>query len=212
MITSFLLSFFTIASLHFLAVISPGPDYVLVTGNALAYNRRIAIYTALGIALGIIVHASYCLFGLAIVIKQSLLLFNIIKLLGGVYLLYIGIKACLAKNQKTVTDEQPFAVSAISAGQAIKQGFLCNVLNPKATLFFLGVFTLVIKPSTPWGVQVFYALWMMAATFAWFSSLATFITHSAVRARIWRIQPLLTKIMGALLIIFGLNLLLFIKL
>ena len=210
--TTFLLAFFTVACLHFLAVISPGPDYVLVTRNALAYNREVAIYTALGIALGIIVHASYCLFGLAIVIKQSLLLFNIIKLLGGLYLIYIGIKACLAKDHKTMaTDEKPSIPPAISAKEAIKQGFFCNVLNPKVTLFFLGLFTLVIKPNTPWGIQIFYALWMMTVTFIWFSSLATLITHSAVRARIWRIQPMITKIMGALLIIFGLNLIVFIK-
>lgn len=210
----FLFSFFTVASLHFLAVISPGPDFVIVTRNAFYYDRRTAIFTALGVALGIIVHASYCLFGLAIVISQSLLLFDIIKLLGGLYLIYIGIKACLAKDViQPPQSQRPIEHSSvISYIEALKQGFLCNVLNPKVTLFFLGLFTLVIKPDTPWAIRIFYALWIMLVTFAWFSLLSCLITHAAVRMRIWRMQPLITKIMGALLVIFGVNLIAFIRL
>lgn len=206
----FLLSFLTVASIHFLAVISPGPDFVIVTRNAFLYTRKVALYTALGISLGIIVHATYCLFGLALVIAKSMLVFTIIKTLGAIYLIYIGTKACMEKNASDGrspyrdVSQSPTPLSSI---QALKQGFLCNVLNPKATLFFLGIFTLVIKPETPWGVQLFYAIWIMVVTFIWFALLSVLITHPQVRTRIWRIQPAITKIMGVLLILFGLDLL-----
>jgi RhtB (resistance to homoserine/threonine) family protein len=208
--TNFITTFFIIASMHFLGVVSPGPDFVLVTRNALLYPRRIAIYTALGITLGIMVHMTYCLLGLAVIISQSLLFFTVLKYLGSAYLIYLGIKALLP--EKTLNSNSPrsndSATPALSAHQALWQGFLCNTLNPKAALFFLGLFTLAIKPTTPWWQQVFYAAWMVTMTFLWFSLLSVLITNPHIRAKLIRIQPWITKIMGILLIVFGVELVL----
>lgn len=200
-------AFLTMALIHFLSVVSPGPDFAFVVKNSLQYDRRSAFYTALGIGLGIGVHVSYCLLGLAIIIVKSIFVFNIIKFLGATYLIYIGVKALFAKNnsdKKTIVLEKPAA--SISAWQAIKQGFLCNVLNPKASLFILGLFTLVIKPTTPMSIQLFYGIWMMLVTFLWFAFLAGVITHPYIRAKIFRIQPIVSRCMGAFLVLFGLKL------
>ncbi len=204
--TDFFSTFLIIASMHFLGVIAPGPDFVLVARNALLYPRRTAIYTALGIALGIIVHVSYCVLGLAVIISHSVTLFSILKYLGGAYLIYLGVKALLPEKTSSPGSPTHSCTSAISNRQAIWQGFLCNGLNVKASLFFLGLFTLAIKPSTPWGWQVFYAAWMVMATFLWFTVLSIIITNPQVRARLLSIQPWVIKIMGVVLIVFGVGL------
>jgi RhtB (resistance to homoserine/threonine) family protein len=205
---TFLLSFLTVASLQFLAMISPGPDFALVTRNALLYPRHEAIYTGLGIALGALVHMSYCVFGLAFVISHSLFIFDILKYLGATYLIYIGLKSwfaktLLAKNGEDISNQ----ASTLSILNIVRQGFLCNLLNPKACLFFIGLFTLVIKPNTPLWQQSIYVLWMTLATLAWFSFVTCFITRPTTRYALQKIQPMVVKILGVLLIFMGVGLL-----
>lgn len=208
--SAFLPSFLTVASLHFLAVASPGPDFVMVTRNALSYGRKTGLLTGVGVTLGIVVHVSYCLLGLAVILVHSVPLFMMIKILGGLYLIYVGIRACLTPiNHVDYVGVDASAVY-LSDRQALKQGFLCNLLNPKATLFLLGLFTLVIDPTTPWWERGFYGAWMIMVTFVWFATMSLLITQPQLRARIWRVQPLLTKIMGMLLIGFGTELLFFV--
>lgn len=82
----------TVTLIHLLGVISPGPDFIICARNSLTYSRKTGIWTAVGFGLGISVHILYCLAGLALIISQSILLFNFIKYLGASYLVYIGIK------------------------------------------------------------------------------------------------------------------------
>lgn len=91
--------FFSISFLIILAAISPGPDFAMVIKNSLLYSRRAGIYTALGVSVSLLIHAVYCILGLALVISRSLLAFSIIKYLGAAYLIYIGIKGFLAKRE-----------------------------------------------------------------------------------------------------------------
>ncbi len=92
------LSLIAIATLsHLLAVISPGPDFVMALKNSLTYSRKTGIYTALGFGIGIGVHIVYSFAGLAVIISQSEVVFLIIKYLGAAYLFYIGIRALLEK-------------------------------------------------------------------------------------------------------------------
>ena len=182
-----LLSFLIIGSIQFLAVISPGPDFAMVVKTAITQLRRIAIYNAFGIALGVIVHVSYCILGLAVVINQSVLLFNFIKYLGAAYFIYLGIQSLLIKktnNANRLAMRVKDVQNNITPVVAIKRGFFCNVLNPKATLFFLGLFTLVINPNTSRVMQLAYGLEIFLITFFWFALLALMITHPFVKSRI----------------------------
>lgn len=192
----------TVMLIHLLAVASPGPDFIMAVKNSLSYSRRAGIWTALGFSLGISVHIFYCLAGLALVISQSILMFNFIKLIGAAYLIYIGYQSWKAKGSKveinaTKTDEN------ISALKAVRMGFLTNVLNPKATLFFLSLFTLVISPDTPLSIMVIMSILMIAQTFAWFSLVAVLFTHSKVRSVFLKFERLFNKIFGGLLIALG---------
>lgn len=198
-----LLSFFMIGTIQLLALISPGPDFAMIVKTALSQTRKTAILTAFGIALGVIVHVTYCILGLAVIITNSIFLFSLIKYVGAFYFIYIGFKGIFAKSESNQILKVHHSSKTLSALTAIQRGFLCNVLNPKATLFFLGLFTLIIKPTTPIFVQVLYGFEIFLITFIWFSALSVIITHRYVKNRMSRFQYYITKCMGLLLVLFG---------
>lgn len=194
----------TVAVVHLLAVISPGPDFVMVTRNSLIYSRKTGIFSAIGLGLGVIVHVTYSLLGIALIISQSIILFNIIKLLGAGYLIYIGVRSLISKssNLKLTTEDHK---SDISIAKAIRIGFLTNVLNPKVTLFFLSLFTLVINPSTPLGVKLFMGAEMSVVTSLWFSLVAYLVSHHFVKSRFQKIQHIAERFIGVILIGLGIK-------
>jgi RhtB (resistance to homoserine/threonine) family protein len=201
-----LTQFLTVALVHILAAMSPGPDFAIVTRNSLVYSRKVGVYTALGIALGLLVHIAYSLLGIGFLIAQSIVVFNIIKYIGAGYLLYIGYKALLSKPvaeaEEKVTSQK---VTDISAWSAIKIGFLTNALNPKATMFFLAVFTQVIDPATPMWVQLVYGLEMIVATFAWFSIVAYLFSNYVLKQKLLKVRHRIDHVMGAVLIALGIK-------
>lgn len=194
----------TVTLIHILAVMSPGPDFIMAVRNSLAYSRKTGIWTAVGIGLGIMVHIAYCLAGIAIIISKSILFFNLIKLLGAGYLIYIGIKSILSKSSHIEIGEHHKRAD-ISPWKAIRIGFLTNVLNPKATIFFLSLFTLVISPDTPGAVLGILSVIMVSTTMAWFSLVAVMLTHQKIRGVYERFQGVFSKTFGALLVGLGIK-------
>ena len=132
----YLPEFLTVVVIHLLAVMSPGPDFALVSRNSFAYSRRAGVFSAMGIALGLGVHVIYSLVGIGLLISQSIVVFSIIKYIGAAYLIYLGVRSLLSKK-KTATAEVLAEKPDITKLAALKQGFLTNTLNPKVTLFFL---------------------------------------------------------------------------
>lgn len=192
----------TILGIHLLALVMPGPDFIMAIKNSLQYSRKTGIWTAVGFGLGILVHIFYCLAGLAIIISKSILVFNAIKLLGAGYLIYIGIKSIFAKSAKIEIKEID-KKKDLSRWQAIRIGFLTNALNPKATLFFLGLFTLVITPETPKVIVGITSVAMVLNTMLWFSVVAMFFTQKKIRKAFGKFQGVFNKLFGGLLILIG---------
>src|SRR3989338_5059978 len=93
-------AFLTIVVVHLLGAMSPGPDFAIIVRNSLTYSRRTGIWTAAGLGLGILVHVTYALLGIGFIVSQSILLYNALKYLGALYLLYIGWKALMTKAPK----------------------------------------------------------------------------------------------------------------
>lgn len=194
----------TVALIHLLAVISPGPDLIITIKNSLSYSRRTGIYTAIGVGMGIAVHISYCVAGLALIISKSIIIFNTIKFLGAAYLIYIGVKSLLAKSDKIQikNEDQKRNISPLSA---IRIGFLTNVLNPKATVFFLSLFTFVISPETSGKLLLTLSAIMVVDTALWFSLVAIFLTQKRVYGIFERFQGVFNKVFGAILVGLGLK-------
>ncbi len=194
----------TVAVIHLLAAMSPGIDFAMVARNSLTYSRRTGVYSALGLGLGVVVHLTYCLLGIALIISQSIVLFSFIKLIGAGYILYLGYKSLTSKSSDTAIHAQHHATD-ISKWKAIRIGFLTNVLNPKVTLFFLSLFTLVISPSTPLWVKLFMGVEMSVVTALWFTFVAYLVSHHFVKSRFQKIQHFAEKFIGVVLIGLGIK-------
>lgn len=201
----FVSQFCTIALLHLLAVASPGPDFAMVTRQSFAHGRRVAIWTSIGIGLGILVHVTYSLLGIGILISQSIPLFTVLKICGAVYLAFIGVKSLRARPHA----EAELSITARippPRRKALVVGFLTNVLNPKATLFFLAIFSTVIDPRTPALWLAVYGIWMSMATMAWFTGVSLLFTHEWVKHTFARFAHWIERAMGAALIALGVKL------
>src|SRR5690606_11474360 len=153
---SYAAEFLLVASAHLLAVASPGPDFALVLRQSITHGRATAIRTSLGIGTGILFHVTYSVLGLALLIRGSEAVFAAVKYAGAAYLIWIGAKALLTRPYP--------ATSPAGAGSdrpkrgAFVTGLLVNVLNPKAVLFFVALFSVGVDPVTPLIVQVGYGV------------------------------------------------------
>ncbi len=190
---------------HLLAVMSPGPDFAMVTRNSIIYSRKTGIYTSIGIAVGILVHVAYSLLGIGFMIAKSIVIFNMIKFIGAGYLIYIGYKSLRAKPTVHTEKDVLLVKKDISPLESFKIGFLTNALNPKATLFFLALFTQIIDPTTPKIIQLAYGIQMMVITFVWFALVSLFFSNSLIRSRIGKVQHYVERITGAVLIALGIK-------
>lgn len=194
---------FTATLIHLLALMSPGPDFLMAIKNSLSYSRKTGIWTAVGFAFGISVHIFYCVAGFALLISQSILLFNTLKLLGAAYLIFIGVKAFFSKSSRIEISAEK--KNDISPFRAIKIGFLTNVLNPKVTLFFLSLFTLVVPANISIGIIIIMGIVMAIDTFLWFSLVAIFFTQSRIRSIFDRFQGVFQRLFGGLLVLLGIK-------
>ena len=202
----YLTQFLTVAIIHLLAVASPGPDFAIVVRQSITHGRTTALWTSLGIGTGILIHVSYSLLGLGLIISRSIVLFSIMKTLCALYLIYLGISALKSRPmQEQNAMEEVGRHQPPSPLAAYRTGFFTNGLNPKATLFFLSLFTVIIDPATPLVIQAGYGLYMALATALWFSCLSFFFGHERVRLVFYRIGHWFDRITGLVLIGLGLQ-------
>ena len=205
----YLPEFLAIASIHLLAVISPGPDFAMIVQKSLSYSRKAAVFSAVGLGLGILLHVSYSILGLGWLITQSMIAFTVLKILGASYLIFIGIKSLAAKKEPQQTleiSEKRESHKNLSSLRCIFSGFMTNALNPKATIFFVSIFSQVIDEATPFSIKIFYGIEMSLVTFLWFSLIAYVFTDKRFKSWIAKWKHSIERITGIALIAFGLKL------
>ncbi len=200
------MEFMTVALVHLLAVASPGPDFAVVVRESVTQGRRVGSWTALGVGCGIFVHVAYSLLGIGLIVSQSIVLFNLFKWLAAGYLLYLGWRALRARPMSLDTADEVDTTSDRSPWQAFVVGFVTNGLNPKATLFFLSLFTVVISADTPLWVQAGYGVYIAGATALWFLLVAWLFSRGRVRAGFARMGHWFDRLTGAVLIGLGVRL------
>ena len=188
-------------------IVSPGPNMAMTLRNSLTRSRKAGVNTAVGLALGDAVHVAYCLLGIAVVISQSILLFNVIKWAGAAYLIFIGIKSLRAARQDpTPTDHSDATREPMGTFAAIRSGFLTSLLNPKVTLFFLALFTQVVQPETPLLAKAFYGLTVVLIELSWCTLVAVFVSTATVRRRFDALAHWIERATGVILIALGIRL------
>ena len=203
----YLTEFITVATINILAVMSPGPAFAMIVRNSLVYSKKTAIFSSIGLGFGVGLHIFYCLFGIGLLISKSIVLFSILKYIGAGYLFFIGYQS-LNPNISSLNIASKSKKKDISEVHAFKIGFITNATNPRATLFFLSIFTQVINPNTPLFIQILYGLEMMVAEMLWFIFVSSIFSHKIIKGRLEKIQFFAERLMGIILIGLGIKLLL----
>ncbi|GLO12253.1 threonine transporter RhtB [Pseudomonas putida] len=191
--------FLIIALAHFLALLSPGPDFFLVARTSISSGWRIASGACLGIALANGAFIAMAFTGLS-VLQEGSLLFTTLQLAGASYLLYIGVLFLRHAGQNPLG-----AVAGKQAGQGwwrgLGMGFVSGILNPKNALFYASLASMVASASDSW--KAAYALWMFSIVLLWDLLVAVAIGNQRVLRRFARSLPCLERASGVMLVLLA---------
>ncbi len=208
-LSQYSVEFITIAIAHLFAVASPGPDFAIVMKHSIQYGKRAALITSVGVGTAILIHVAYALAGIGLIINSTPWIYDLLIVLASGFLLYLGWGAIQSKpvtNQSSASSLDQ-TTPTLNDRKAFAVGFLTNGLNPKATLFFLSLFTVVVSFETPLIVKAAYGVYLTLATMAWFCCLSLVLTISSVRGIFVRNGYIFDRVMGVILILLALNIL-----
>jgi RhtB (resistance to homoserine/threonine) family protein len=134
-----------------LVIIAPGPDTVLVTKNAVLHGRSAALGTSLGVSTGLLIWTGAAAFGIAALVRESAVAFTVLKLVGAVYLVYLGLQALRAARRHSA--HEPIGTGDLSrsvgAPHGFRQGLLSNLANPKIAVFFTSLLPQFVSSRDP---------------------------------------------------------------
>ncbi|MCB2218709.1 LysE family transporter [Desulfofustis glycolicus] len=200
-----MLEFIGITSFILLVAISPGADFAIIVRNSILYSRTTALFTALGIGGSLVAHTTYSLMGLALLISKSIFIFCILKYLGAMYLCYLGIKSIFSKESEDTISEIDHKKKLLK-WQAFQQGFLCNLLNPKAPLFFISFYSVVIPTESDQLVKLLYGIESIVLITLWFVLLSVIISQKLVKEFFSKSKQFINKALGSAMLFFGVKL------
>jgi threonine/homoserine/homoserine lactone efflux protein len=187
-----------------LAIVSPGPNFILVTNTALNDSRSAGLMTSLGVATGSGLFALAGLAGLLPLVHALPHFGELMRFAGGGYLLWLGfdmLRTCrlpLAAKQGAQADD-----GAGGAGRQFRTGLLTNLTNPKAWAFYLSLFTLVMQPGLPLWAKGFLNLCMFSISLAWYAAMALVISSRRLQPVFLGWRPLLQGLLGCFLLLLG---------
>ena len=191
-----------IVSVTSLVMVIPGPDMVLVLRNTFVSGRGAGLQTSMGILSGNLVHITYCVLGIGLLISQSIMAFSALKFAAAMYLIYLGIASFRSGATPLDTKEDEGRRPNTSW---FVQGFINNLLNPKGTLFYLGVFTTVITPETSTSATLLLIFSMMLVSASFWLFFVHTLGRPTIRRFVERSQRTVNRICGLLLLLLGIR-------
>ncbi|WP_299142892.1 LysE family translocator [uncultured Vibrio sp.] len=194
---------FSLLAITTITVITPGPDFLIVSRNSIVGSRRAGIITALGVSTAIWVHITYSICFIRLASVHSVFIMDIMKYCGASYLLYLGYLS-LRPSQSSAEQSKDKKRENYWI-----QGFLNNLFNPKATLFFISVFSQVISTDTVLLDQIKYGLVITAVCLSWFTLVPYMLTTEQMVPLMHKVLKPLEKLAGMLFITYSLNTFLF---
>ncbi|TEA80159.1 LysE family translocator [Allopusillimonas ginsengisoli] len=195
----------TLSGIVLLACISPGPDFVAVTSNALN-DRRSGTFVGLGIACAVVVWATLAILGFGLLIKELFWLYETIRLVGAAYLIYLGARMLITSFRSRNRELRVGRASRVSGLQAWRQGFIVGITNPKTATFFATLFVTVLPVGAPTWVYVSMVALVGLITAGWLGILAAFFSVGRVRSVYMRVSRGVDALMGAALVGLGIRL------
>ena len=203
-----LMLFLTVALVHIIALMSPGPDFFFVSQTAASRSRREAMMGVVGISLGVMVWAGVALLGLNLILQKMAWLHQIIMVGGGLYLCWMGwqlLRSARKQNAQTAPAEE-VQVELAKPGRSFIRGLLTNLSNPKAVIYFGSVFSLFVGEDVGAGARWGLFTLITAETFIWFSLVAIIFALPAMRRGYQRMAKWIDGLAGVLFTGFGLHL------
>ena len=195
-------AFPALALAHFVALLSPGPDFFLLVGYAARYRMRGSAGLCVGIAFGNGLYVLLAIIGWGI-LRQLPLLFTVIELLGALYLLWIG--SLLIRSRPATLAMESVRAARPGFGRQLLLGLGSSLLNPKNALFYLALMTSLLGPAVTLLQQTVSGLWMVSVVFFWDLLLVSAIALPQIQRRlgaiVWRVE----RAAGAILMLFGLG-------
>ena len=189
-----------------LLIVTPGPDMALVTRNALLAGRRAASFTTLGIGAGSVIWALASVGGIAVLLEKSVVAFTICKFVGAAYLGFLGLRSlsAYARGSKQVdVSTPPLHATYLRKQVAFRQGFLGNLLNPKAGAIFATIFPQFIAPGDS-PLRLMLMLFVFEAILLSWLSLYGYLVSRAGQSRFGtRIRTMLQGVTGVVLLALG---------
>jgi threonine/homoserine/homoserine lactone efflux protein len=186
-------------------IVTPGPDMLMVTRTVLRSGRRAASLVTLGIGGGIAVWACASVIGIAVLLERSVLAFTVLKLAGAAYLLYLGVRSLLGRGSAPVAAD-PGDRTPIRARTALVQGFLSNLLNPKAGAVFATVVPQFIRPGDSSGRLALMVIAFELMLLVWLHLYAAAIARAGRSRAGAALRRGFERVAGAVLIALGLRL------
>lgn len=196
---------FTIGAVLLLGCMSPGPDFVAVTSQALG-TRRAGLRVALGIATAITCWAALSVFGLTVILARIAWLYELVRWVGAAYLIWIGAQLLLAAVRHGDDGDDKGPVTRAAAPAGVRRGFVLGITNPKSAVFFSSLFATLLPATAPAWVYTAVVGLAAATAFGWFALIAVAFSTPRVQAVYRRLQRAIDGLAGGLLTLIGLRL------
>ncbi len=192
----------TLAGVHFLACMSPGQSFVVTAQMALAHGRGPAFANALGQGAGAVVWATAAMLGLALILQEAASLYAALRIAGGLYLVYLGVRIWLGAG-RPVAVAADASEGAVSMAKGFRIGFLTLVANPKAIVFFSSIFVALLPPAMPAWTKAAIVMIVFTNEVVWYSIVTLLFSAQRPRGVYLRFKPWIDRIMAVILALLG---------
>lgn len=194
---------FTVFLIWAIAAITPGPNFFITVHTAVGETRRLSFFTVLGIVSGTLVWAISGYLGVTVVFKLAPILYYSLKLIGGMYLIYMGIALLLRKKKNHISSQTNKSHSAFSC---FRLGLFTNLLNPKTAAFITSLFAATIPVNASPKLGILCIILICSISALWYSLVATIFSFDLAKRAYEKYQKYIERVAGGIFIIFGIKL------
>ena len=199
-------SLITLAGVHLLAVASPGPGFLSVVQTSVRNPRRIMLLHVLGMGLASATWACGAAFGLQEVLVRAAGVYRLLQLAGGLYLAWIGIQAWRHSGETMHAISASAGPAHLRPMQALRRGYATNIANPKVMVFYVSIFTAILRPEMPAWVRFVAIAIMLVDNMMWYGGVGFLLSSPGAQAAYGRAKTAIDRTAGTVMLLFGLRL------
>ena len=194
---------FTVSLIWAVAAITPGPNFFITVHTSVGANRRLSFFTVFGIVAGTLVWAISGYLGVTLIFKTVPILYFSLKIVGGIYLIYIGITLLIRKKKNHISKRNDKSLSAINC---FRLGLFTNLLNPKTAAFMTSLFAATIPPNASVKLGILSVVTICSLSALWYSLVAIIFSFNWVKRAYVSYQRYIERVAGGIFILFGIKL------